>query len=297
MARQEFGKLVANDGTYFAVTLLALAVGWLLGVPWSLTELLGAMTVGAVAAILLAVIQLPRAELSALRPGFAGLRTVAAFAAWRSGQATMRPATLLVARLMVQIFGSLAAVGAMEAARLLLAPAQTVISGAGSFLLSTFVSAEKSGERGRTQKKLANRAVWALVVAVVIMVGVVAAALRGPLGWLVTGGKYELSAIAVVGWAVYLATWAATLPYVTEIVARQRSRDVFVVRLVDSVLGVVATLVVLAAGLGYPWVPWGMSVGGLVAAVWLRQIAVRTRPDARIGGRHRMSRRRTGVAA
>jgi threonine/homoserine efflux transporter RhtA len=121
-------------------------------------------------------------------------------------------------------------------------------------------------------------------------VGIVAALLLKPLGWLITGGHYALSAVAVIGWAVYLATWAATLPYVTEIVARQRSRDVFVVRLVDSVLGAAAALVVLAFGLGYPWVPWGMSIGGVVAAVWLRRIALRTRPGAVAAGRHRVRR-------
>ncbi|WP_222854091.1 lipopolysaccharide biosynthesis protein [Fodinicola acaciae] len=260
MARREFGRLVVNDATYFAVSV---AVVWVL--PWSVDGFLGAMSAGAVAASAVAVFQLPRKEFLVVRPGLTGLRTVAGFATWRSAQATLRPASLLLARVLVASFGSLAAVGALEGARLLLAPAQTVVNGAGSFLLPTFAAATPS-------KRLADRAVW-LLVGVVVLVGVIAAAFSGPLGWLVTGGRFSLPWLAVIGWSGYLATWAATLPYVSKLVAQKRSREVFVVRVVDSVLGAALASLVLAPGAGFEWVPWVMSVGGLVAALWLWRIS------------------------
>jgi O-antigen/teichoic acid export membrane protein len=268
MARREFGKLVANDATYFVVSLVVVGVFWALRIPWRVESFLVAMSTGAAAAVALALLQLPDAEFKAVRPGFSGLRTVAGFASWRSAQATLRPASLLFARLLVAAFGSLAAVGALEGARLLLAPAQTVVNGAGSFLLPTFAA-------GTSVKKLAGRAVW-ILVCVVVLVGVVAAVLAEPLGWLVTGGRFSLPWLAIIGWAIYLATWAATLPYVSELVAQKRSREVFVVRVVDSALGAVLALLVLALGFGFEWVPWVMSVGGLVAALWLWRIARRT---------------------
>jgi O-antigen/teichoic acid export membrane protein len=84
MARLEFWRLVLNDCAYIAVTLLLLAAAAADGVEFTLGLFLGAMAVGAAAAVLLALVQLPRAEWTGLRPGLAGLRRLAAFAAWRS---------------------------------------------------------------------------------------------------------------------------------------------------------------------------------------------------------------------
>jgi O-antigen/teichoic acid export membrane protein len=268
MARREFGKLVANDTMYFVVSLVVVGVFWMLRIPWRVESLLVAMSAGATAAVALALLQLPDKEFAAVRPGMSGLRTVAGFATWRSAQSALRPASLLLARLLVASFGSLAAVGALEGARVLLAPAQTVVNGAGSFLLPTFAA-------GGAGKKLAGRAVW-ILVGVVLLVGAVAAVLSEPLAWLVTGGRFSLPWLAIVGWTVYLATWAATLPYVSELVAQKRSREVFIVRIVDSALGAAFALLVLALGFGFEWVPWVMSIGGLVAALWLWRIARKT---------------------
>jgi O-antigen/teichoic acid export membrane protein len=288
MARLEMWSLVLNDVTYAVATLLALVVLTRTGTRLTLGTLLGAMGIGAVAAVLMAVLQLPRAEWGTLRPGIRGLPELSSFAAWRSLQATLRPASLLLVRVLVANLTSLAVVGLLEAARLVLAPAQTVINGAGNFLLPSFAVAERWGTG--IGRHLAERAVRVLVV-VTVLVGLLAAAFRAPLGNLLTGGGIPLSAACIVGWAAYLATWAATLPFVAELVARRRSRDVFVARLVDSVVGLTLAAGALILGASYAVIPWLLSVGGVVAAWWVRRLALQTRgpaaassPGPRAGG-------------
>jgi O-antigen/teichoic acid export membrane protein len=277
MARLEMWSLVLNDVTYAVVTFLALAVLSRTGIGLTVGTLLGAMGIGAMAAVLTALVQLPRAEWGTLRPGLRGLRELSSFAAWRSLQATLRPASLLLVRVLVANLMSFAALGLLEAARLVLAPAQTVINSAGNFLLPSFAAAERR-DTG-IGRRLAERAVRVLVV-VTVLVGLLAAALRGPLGALLTGGGFALSAVCIVGWAAYLATWAATLPFVAELVARRRSREVFVARLVDSAVGLALAAGALILGAGYAVIPWLLSVGGVVAAWWVRRLALRTRGSA-----------------
>lgn len=281
MARLEFWKLVANDCTYLLATVAVVAAALLTGAQATLGLFLGAMAAGAGAAVLLALVQLPADEWTGLRPGRSGMRRLAAFAAWRSGQAGLRPLALLGARLLVLHLVSAAAVGALEAARLLVAPAQTVINGAGSFLLPTFAQAEKATGRGRADlrrsRQQVTRAVWLLGVGT-LLVGAVSLALLGPLTELVTGGDFAISSTAFLGWTVYVATWAVTLPYVSETVARRLSRQVFQARVVDSVLGVALAAVLLVLDPGaVEWVPWVLAIGGVVGALLLRRLAVGSR--------------------
>jgi O-antigen/teichoic acid export membrane protein len=281
MARLEFWKLVGNDMTYLAVGLAVLFCCRAAGLELTLGVFLGAMTAGAAAAVLLVLVQVPRTELSELRPGLTGMRAVAGFAAWRSAQATLRPAALLAARLLVLHLVSAAAVGRLELARLLMAPAQTVINGAGAFLLPTFTRTERErpGTRAgrRRQDRRADRAVLALAAATVLS-GLIVLGVLGPLGRLISGGRFDVSPIAVLGWTVYLSTWAATLPYVSETVARRLSREVFRARLVDSVVGVALTVAVLAVDHDLvALVPWALAVGGTIGALKLRRLAARTR--------------------
>jgi O-antigen/teichoic acid export membrane protein len=283
-ARLEFWKLIANDLTYLGVAVAVLTARQVSGGGLSLGWFLGAMTVGAAAAVLLGLVQLPAAEVRALRPGWAGLRTLAQFSAWSSGQAGLRPGALLLARLLVLHAVSAAAVGRLESARLLMAPVQTVIAGAGGFLLPTFAMAERQpsttrvGRRRRHRR--ADRAVAALAV-VTLAAGGLILILLGPLSQLVTGGRFEVSALAVLGWTVYLGSWAATLPYVSEALARRLSRSVFRARLIDSVVGVaLAGLVLLLDRDLVDLVPWMLAVGGVVGAVMLRRLAVSSRTQS-----------------
>lgn len=272
MARLEFWKLLGNDVTYLVVTVLALLALYLATGTVTLTLLFAAMGLGALVAVLAAVCALPGAELRGLRPGWAGMGRVASFAAWRSAQGTLRPAALLGSRALVGGASGLGAVGLLEAGRLVVAPLQVVINGAGSFLLSSFADRRRRGG-GAVGEASRNAAV--ALGGVTLLIGGLLAVFAGPLGALLTGAP--VSPLLVLGWAVYLAVWALGLPYVTEVVTYQLSRAVFLVRLVDSVLGLALVGGALLAGAGVTAVPWLMAVGGLYSAWRLRALAIRTR--------------------
>lgn len=285
MARLEFWRLVLNDCSYILVTLLVLAAAAIGGVEFTLGLFLGAMAAGATAAVLLALVQLPMAEWTGLRPGLAGLSRLTAFASWRSAQAGLRPTALLTVRLLVLHLVSAAAVGTLEAARLLVAPAQTVINGAGSFLLPTFANAERAADPSRAVRRRSRqqvtRAAW-LLGAGTVGVGLVSLVFLDPLSSLVTGGSFAVSPVAFLGWTAYVATWAVTLPYVSETVARRLSREVFRVRALDSLTGVLLSAAVLAVDpAAVDMVPWLLAVGGVIGVVLLRRLAVSSRPEVR----------------
>ncbi|MBA0126046.1 oligosaccharide flippase family protein [Haloechinothrix sp. YIM 98757] len=271
IARLEFGALVGNDCVYLLGTLVTLGVfRWLAAV--SLLALFTAMAVGALASVATGLAHLPRREWSGLRPATGGLRQLASFAAWRSAQAGLRPAALLAARVLVANLLSLTAVGMLEAARLVVAPLQVVINGAGSYLLPRFASAEREG-LARTGR-LTTRSVGILTVGT-LGAGGALVALAGPVGALMTGTGVDR--LLVLGWVAYLAVWGAGLPYVTELVARRHSRAVFTARLVDALIGLLLAAVLLAAGWGVTAVPWAMALGGVYAVWRVRRLAHATR--------------------
>jgi O-antigen/teichoic acid export membrane protein len=279
IARLEFWKLVVNDLSYLLGTGSALTAWFLAAGTVTLTMLLAAMGVGAVAAVVVGLAQVPSKELRRLNLGWSGAREVASFAGWRSLQAALRPTALLLSRVLVANVVSLAAVGALEAGRLVVAPLQVLINGAGSFLLAGFAAGERSGDS--STRTLADRA--AVVLGGVTVFGGAAMALFArPLGKLMTGGEVE--SLLLLGWVAYLGVWATGLPYVMEVVARKLSRAVFATRLVDSVAGLVLATAALSAGMPLTVVPWLMALGGAYSFWRLRALALRTRergPGAR----------------
>lgn len=273
IARLEFWSLVGSDTCYLLVTVLVL-LGLSAGAGgMSLAVLFGAMAAGALAVVGLGLVQLPSREWRGLRPGTSGMPVVASFATWRALQAGLRPAALLAARLLVANLVSLAAVGLLEAARLVVAPLQVVINGASSFLLGRFAACEHGGRHGRRDVTL--YATW-LLVAGTVFGGVLLTLLADVLGRLLIG--HTTTQALVFAWVVYLAVWAAALPSVTEAVSRRMSREVFLIRLVDSVLGLGAAVLVLILDAGTAAVPWMMALAGLYSVWRVRNVALRTRP-------------------
>jgi O-antigen/teichoic acid export membrane protein len=288
MARLEFWKLVVNDLSYLLGTGVALTAWYLAAGMVTLTMLLAAMGVGAASAVVVGLAQVPSDELRRLNLGWSGAREVAAFAGWRSLQAALRPTALLLSRVLVANVMSLAAVGVLEAGRLVVAPLQVIINGAGSFLLAGFAAGERSGD-GST-RTLANRAA-VMFRGVTVIGGAAMALFAGPLGRLMTGG--DVDPLLLLGWVAYLGVWAAGLPYVIEVVARKLSRAVFTTRLVDSVTGLVLATVALSARMPLTVVPWLMALGGGYSFWRLRSLALRTR-ERGPAARSRVDFRRDG---
>ena len=272
IARLEFWKLVGNDSSYNVVTLVIVGVLLLVAGHVTLGGIFAAMALGAATAVVVGIVQVPRAERANLRPGWPAMRAVATFAAWRSLHAALRPTALLLSKALVISMISLSAAGVLEAGRLVVAPLQVVINGAGSFLLAGFAA----GERGKAERnnRMARYAVW-LLLATVIVCGSILALLAGPAGRIMTGRPVD--PLLVFGWTAYLAVWAVGLPYISEVVARKHSRAVFLARLVDSVLGLGLAGIALALGSGVAVVPWLMAFGGLYSVWRVVRLAIRTR--------------------
>jgi O-antigen/teichoic acid export membrane protein len=273
MARLSFWRLLVADAVAVAVTLAPLAGYLAAGGPAGLTVIFAAMAVGNAVAALLATAMLPRAERLVPRPGWSGLRAVAGFATWRSLQVGLRPGTLVVVRLLVAATGGLAAVGLLEAGRLILAPVQTVVNSAGSVLLSGGAAARRAG---RSASRWTTRA-SVLLVGAAVAGGVLGAVFAGPVGNAVIGRPAPVG--LVLGWAGFLAVAAATLPYATEVTVHERSRTVFGIRLADSLSAVVLVAVIGALGLGVAWVPWSMAAAGAAWFVVLHRVAIRLRRE------------------
>ncbi len=284
MARLEFWRLVANDALYAVVTLLTLLTIVLAGARLSLFVLLASMAVGALAAIVVARLQLPSTEYRRAGFGLGGIREVCRFSVWRSLQASLIPAQLLAARVTVLQLASITAVGAVEAGRLVVAPIQTVINGAGSFLLPS--AAERERNLHDDSRRLAERAVVVLV-GLTVVGGCLAALLSNPLGRLMTGRP--VSAMLVVGWTLYLTTWSMALPFIAELTARRKTRQVFYIRFADSALGILAVAIGLKAGLSPNLVPALLSTSGVITIVLVRRLAIRSRSTLAGHGGYRVA--------
>lgn len=271
MARLEFWKLVLNDCIYVTVTLGLLAVHLHVSGTLTLGVFLTCMTLGAAAAIVATFFQLPREEFLAAPVTRGGLKIVSAFAVWRAIQTGTRPLALLMMRIMIVAFASRAALGGIEAARLVIAPAITFVSGAGSFLLPLYSQDVRSGVDRPTLTVARARII---LCAATGAFGVLAIAFATPLTRVVTAGTFELDRVAVAGWALFATAGAAGLPSAHSMVARRQSRQVFTVRLLESAVGLVFVLVMLVLNAS-SLTPFGLSIGLLVGAVMLARLAAR----------------------
>jgi len=272
MAHLRFWHLVKVDGTALVAALLFLGSVRLVG-DLRLDHFLAAITISQLTACVLAVANLPSSERYLPRGGTANWRAVVGFGAWRAMQQFVRPTMLNAARWLVLVAVGTAAVGELEGARVFVAPAMLLVQGIGSYLFASYAADKEAGlDRLRAR---ADKAAIALLVGAV-SVGVLAGLLRPLLADLLTAGAFELSLVAVLGWACYAASCAAVLPYGSLAAVRGRQRWVLVVRLVDSVLSLALVGVALfALGVSTSWVPWLLSVGSFAGGLLCRQLLLK----------------------
>ena len=198
MANLRFWHLVAVDGTGLlaALAVIGLAVG-----PDGDADVgafLAAVAAGQLCVALLALVCFPASERVAGPLRWGALGTVLGFGAWRAAQQFVRPSMLNAARWLVLLAAGQAAVGELEAARVYVAPAMLLVQGVGGYLLASYAV-----DRDRPTSVLLDRADRA---ATVLLLGsgamaVVAAVTLPALGPVITAGAYDLSLLAVVGWA------------------------------------------------------------------------------------------------
>ncbi|WP_134741402.1 hypothetical protein [Nocardioides sp. 503] len=267
MACQRFWRLVHVD-------VCALLAGLSLLVLLSRGQLtvdsfLAALLVGQLVACTASLRSLPRAERSLPTRAPGGLRAVLSFGSWRAVQQLVRPTTLNLVRWLVLVAAGQAAVGELEAARLLAAPAMMFVQGVGSYLFASYAAGRDEPMSALLRR--ADRGAAALLAACAV-VAVVATACTGLVGPVLTGGRFELAPLAVLGWAVYAASCAVVLPYGTLAAVRGDQAEVFGLRVADSLAGLGATAVALLwVGLPIWAAPWLLAAGSVAAGAACRQ--------------------------
>jgi len=261
IARREFWKLVLNDGAFAFGAFGLLVTAAASGAALTIDTVVIALLAGATVAIGLAVVQLPRVELLRGPIAPSRMRELASFAGWRAIQVGLRPGSQALVRAIVATAVSLEAVGRLEAARLLIAPALTVANGAGMFFLPTY--SDQLRRRVRLNPSIGRAMV--VIATICISYGLVAIALREPLADLLTSGESIVTTLAVVSWVLFSIAFGIGLPAGAATVATGRSRRTFAIRSVDAGIGVIVAGLFALIG----WVdavPMGLAIGAFAGA-------------------------------
>lgn len=263
MAKLRFWALVLNDAVY-ATVAIGLVLAWsVAGRTMTLELFIGAMAAGALTAVVVARVQLPKGEFRGGRLTRQGLGEVAGFGFWRSANDGLQPIVTLFVRATVAGVAGPSVLGQLEAARLLMAPVTTLRHGFGTLLLPSFTARAREGQNLRVD--IAAGGLMAMSAAY----GAVALGWTEPLGGLVTGGAFPVERISVAGYALGAILASLSLPLAQSVLVRKASRPVFVSRLAGAVVSVgLAVGIVLLFDAA--WTPFAEAAGFAVtvAALW-----------------------------
>ncbi|MFE6995694.1 lipopolysaccharide biosynthesis protein [Microbacterium sp. NPDC057659] len=252
------------------VCALAVVLPFWHGSGLALWTFLAAMAVGQAVAILVGWRMLPREERSLVRPGSPDLGAVWRYGSWRALQQTLRPGLFTVVRMLVQAFAGIAAVGLLEAARTYVSPLTLVVGSFSSLLFVRFAERAKAGGRGSLRE--ADRVVLLLLLLSVVLGGValVLAPVVGPLVF-----DIHLDQVSVISWVAYGMSIAMVTPYGALSAVSGRQMVVFLIRLGDTVLGIVLTALALALGAPFEVAPFLLAIASLLGGIGLRIVAAR----------------------
>jgi len=279
MARLEFWKQAANDGSYLVLVAVALlAYQQLFGL--TLAGTLVCMSAASLAAFVLGAAALPSEERLGLpRFSVAGLRDVARFGAWRGAQGAAGYASQVAVRSLVIVLASAAAMGQLEAARLVVAPLFTITAAAASLTLAGFA---RSGA-GRTDRSASNvrllHVALSGLVAFSALYGAVILAFPGFFVHLLAGNGFEPKRLVLAGWLLLATSIAIATPLSSLALVRGRVAGVFWSRLGGSAAGLgIAAAVLVASRPSLVPLALGVSAVGGTLLIW--RLAV---PRARRG--------------
>ncbi len=275
MAGLAFWRIVVVDvaGMVVAIGAVLAAVGTTADV--GLIHFFGALTLAQAVAMCVAMALLPSHERRVVSCRGADLKTVAVYGSWRSVQLTVKPALLAGVRILGVAVVSAAAIGELEAARIYLSPAMIMISGLTSVLFADY-AASRNASLGALLHQ-GDRAVGRLVLGVIVLTIMALLALpwAGPI---ITGGDYELSTVAILGWASFAAATAAASPYSALAGVRGHQSVVVAVRLVESALSLLVVSALLLAGASIVWIPLVLAAGVLGDGIVLRILVLGRMP-------------------
>lgn len=272
MASLRFWALVATDATALIVT-----IGWIIGTAvlhgsLRMTDLLLALLLGQCAGLVTAILCLPVAERHLAPWRSSDVRSVLGYGSWRAAQQAVRPSTLAATRSIAIIAVGAALFGQLEAARVYVAPALLMINGVASFLFSSYAA-----QRDHTRRHLLRRADVAAVALsmLALLLGLAAVAVLPVAGSIITAGGFDLDGVAVLGWVAYAACTALLTPYGGLAAVSGAHRQVFTVRVVESVASLLGVcLVLLWLGWSVRWVPYVLSPGALLSGLFIRRFYI-----------------------
>jgi O-antigen/teichoic acid export membrane protein len=266
IARMHYGSLVINDMTYLSVAVGGLALRATLDSNLDITALLQCMAAGSAASFVLGLlVQLGPRRFSVRGTTRDGIAEVTRFAIWRSLHGLTTPAQVFLLRYGVSVLVATAAVGVLEAGRVLIAPGFVVVSGFSTFLLPTF--ARLRGKWDAFYRYLRRVVVFmALAMAALSALFVLLYEFLAEL--LLGDAADEVTLTLVVSWVLMLSITAISQPVGVSGVAMGRTRQVFAFRLADSAVGLIAALL-LAEFVSVDVAPLGLATGSIVGTALL----------------------------
>jgi len=281
MASLRFWSVMVVDLTCLAATVCWLSFAAVFGA-LDMFQILLALLVSQIVATLVAVRLLPHSELE-LTPWRSGdVTAVLQFGGWRAAQQAVRPAMLTAMRILVVIAAGTVAFGELEAARVYAAPTLLIVNGIGGYLFATYASKKKESLAALVHH--ADMGALMLFLSV-LLAGITAAALLPWAGGIVTGAKFSIDAVAVLGWVLYAAAAGLLMPYGTLAAVTGLHVTVFALRVVETAVSLTAVaFVVFALRASASWVPLAMAVGAVALSVVIRQSVLipqaRTAPES-----------------
>ena len=267
MAVFSFWRVVIVDVVGLVASVAVLVLMAAVADRVTLTHLMLALFAGQMCALAVAAGLLPVEERVLATFKGADLRSVARFGTWRALQQVVRPTLLAGVRILCLLTSSVAAVGALEAARVYTAPAMLVVGGINSYLFASYARTKSAPLGGVLHR--ADRTV-ATLVAITAAVGIAAVAALPILGPVLSGGDYDLSIVAVASWSLFVASIAAVTPFGQLASVRGNQRRVLSIRVADSVVTLIAVVIALALGLAVMWVPLILAIGSIAGGMTIR---------------------------
>jgi hypothetical protein len=248
---------------------MAMAVLWLwsLAAGLELVAFLAAIAIGQLAASVAAVLLLPAEERFLSRSAPASWKSVARYGFWRAAQQALRPTLLTAIRLAVVAIIGLAAAGELELARLYAAPAMLFVSGISSYLFASFARKRELSVADLLKQSDRGVAILLAATAAIAAVGLPLLPVAGPL---MTGSTPGL--LATAGWLAYAASIAGVTPYGALAAVRGQAHRIFVIRLADSALSLLAAGGIMAATGNAAYAPLLAAVGSAAGGWGIRRI-------------------------
>jgi O-antigen/teichoic acid export membrane protein len=276
MANKRFPSVIATDLIYTLAALAVLAGAWA-STGISLATLLLAIGLGQVAATGVGVALVPTADRH-LAPwrGPLAVRRLVGFGGWRALHLTVGPLKLWLSRLVVSLTAGFAAVGVLEANRLLMAPVLLAVQGASSAVLVSQAEAVRSARLAALRQADRDAAMLG-AASVAGTLGVLAA--RVPLSEVLLGGSTLVHPTVLLGWGAVAVGMALNVPYATLTAAAGAPRAAFLMRIADlgvALLGIGVLLGTDPSEDAYLWTPMVIGITSCSLAVIQRHVALRT---------------------